>query len=404
MSKLMSLRSFVRKFNSKTVYVDTRFQRREVWDLYNKRAYLHSLSKNWVRHQNIVVADVAECLAYSQLIDPADNNSYEYFTEILSQGYKYISLDGQNRSKTLEELRNNMLRYTGPICDADGETVIINNDTLSEMPQRVNDLILKGDLISVEVVEEITREELHQFFRSYNAGCPLSKQELRHAEPTPLSPWIEDVAQRYMRDGTAARLHAPKDIKRMKNNELIVKMVMALTRNVGPHDTGLKPPFNLNSKDLDNFYRIGNDSPDLINSPYDQTEQARALDIVGTAMRVFKAQDMHTSPGDYIEKTEFWAVLIGCEYVYDQGLSIGDLRSFYRHLCVINARLSDTAKVQYGQDEVTANQNGTTPPSVEDYYHRWVNLPHQSGQRLRRQKALTGELAISVNRFKLTLK
>jgi len=394
----MSLRSFVRKFNDATVKVDKRFQRRKVWDLADKREYLHSLSQNWVRHQNIVVADVAACLEYSQAMDPSDNRSHEYFQDISSAGYKYLSLDGQNRTFCLNEFASNDIHYKGTMSDADGKTHTIANHTFDELPQRVRDLLNTGALISVAVVEEITSNDLRKFFLSYNGGCPLKAQERRHAEPTPLSVWVETRAQKYQKSGAATKLHTKGDISRMKDNELITKMTMGVVQKVGPNAEDVQTPFSFRSKDLDIFYRIGNDAFDMAHSCYDTAEMSRASDLIDTTMRAVAAQNEKT------DKNEVWALLWAVQYAHDSGQTIQSLKQFYREVIKIDEKLKMDSKAQYAQDELAAQNQGLPSPQVSNYYHRRVELPHEIPARIARRDALVAELATTANRFRLTLK
>jgi len=405
MSKLMSLPKFARNYNADTVYVDTRFQRRKSWDLTNKREFLESLSKNWVRHQNIVVADVAACLAYSQEINEADGASSDYFENILDAGYKYLSLDGQNRTSCLNDFKSGELQYVGAIRDADGKVHTIQNLVLNEMPQRVQDHLNTVDLISVEVVEEVTYEDLRQFFLSYNAGCPLSPQERRHAEPTPLSQAIEDLAQKYMKDGSVEHLHTAAEVTRMKNNELIVKMLVALIRGVGEH-TGSQftLPCDLQNPQLDNFYKLGNGSPDMTHSPYLREETKRAATIIDMAMKVYKTQTKHDGKKSRIQKDDIWAVLLACEFVYDNNYVIVDRQKFFTELVRIEKNLVDESERVRSEDTLKAAKAGADAPSIEKYYFRWVGTTHKKTGRERRTQALTAKLADSATRYKLTLK
>ena len=395
----ITLQSFERKFNSISVKIDKRFQRRSVWTLADKRQYLHSLSKNWVQHQNIVVADVAACLEYSQAKDPSDNHSYEYFNDILDGGFKYLSLDGQNRTACLNEFMNNGLRYKGEMLDADGKTQHITNHTLEEMPQRVQDLLKTTSLISVEIVEELTSHDLRKFFLSYNGGCPLKPQERRHAEPTPLSEWVENRAQKYQKSGAASKLYTKGDISRMKDNELITKLTMALIHKVGPNSEDVQAPFGLKTGALDEFYRIGNDAFDMANSCYDATEMSRASDIIDTTMRIVAAHPNNTSMSD------LWALLWAVEYAHDNNKTIQSLAKFRKQVMEIDKKLKEDSEQRFARDVLQAQKANTVKmPNLSNYYHRQAALPHEIPARLGRRNALVQELSTSVNRYKLTLK
>ena len=114
--RYIKLKLFVKHFNNDRVYYDPKFQRRKVWQSYNKNKFLESLTLDRLVNP-IAVVEVDSCLKFSEEL--RDQNSIEYFGQLRNEGYKYVSIDGQNRTKFLIEFMNNECGVQGSFKDAD---------------------------------------------------------------------------------------------------------------------------------------------------------------------------------------------------------------------------------------------------------------------------------------------
>ena len=79
------------------------FQSEERWNDTQRRKYVKSLLSNSCPTP-IVLADVQSCMKYCEDTYGVDSADYLYFKEKDDVGYQYISIDGNNRSRTIGRL------------------------------------------------------------------------------------------------------------------------------------------------------------------------------------------------------------------------------------------------------------------------------------------------------------
>ena len=106
--------------NDDKIYLDLSFQSEERWNDTQRRKYVKSLLSNSCPTP-IVLADVQSCMKYCEDTYGVDSADYLYFKEQDDVGYQYISIDGNNRSRTigrfvknnfsdLNKLRENLIK------------------------------------------------------------------------------------------------------------------------------------------------------------------------------------------------------------------------------------------------------------------------------------------------------
>ena len=122
---LINLKTFCDDYDEGEVHYSEEHQRREVWSTETLAAFMESVCLGRSQLSTIVLADVKKCLKYSAGI--GDSVSVNYFADVLEKGYRYISLDGQNRSKFIVAFMDNKFPISGTFIDADDEEVKINN-------------------------------------------------------------------------------------------------------------------------------------------------------------------------------------------------------------------------------------------------------------------------------------
>ena len=93
------------------VFYDPKFQREYgSWTLKQKRKFILSVfaGRNW---GTIAVADIRLCLEYAKEENCKD--SIKYYQDLLQAGYVYLSLDGQHRTKCVQEFLKASLPSAG---------------------------------------------------------------------------------------------------------------------------------------------------------------------------------------------------------------------------------------------------------------------------------------------------
>ena len=76
------------------------------WNDENKKDYIHSTLEGTATNF-IHLVNVKEALEYNEGGDP---ESYDYFKKLDEEGYIYLSIDGNNRSISLKDFRNNTFK------------------------------------------------------------------------------------------------------------------------------------------------------------------------------------------------------------------------------------------------------------------------------------------------------
>lgn len=165
--------------------LDESFQSPARWDAKQKTRYITSLINN-MAPSKIVVANIKECL------ERCDGQKYdfEYFQKWVDFDKKYISIDGNNRTITIDEYLDGKVKIAhGEYPLPDGSVVIIDskNDTFKKHPIALKEHIENN--INVSICEYVVsdRQSLSTLFKSINDGSPLNSQELRNAIIVPFA-------------------------------------------------------------------------------------------------------------------------------------------------------------------------------------------------------------------------
>tara|TARA_Y100000034_G_scaffold126108_1_gene176846 strand:- start:503 stop:1729 length:1227 start_codon:yes stop_codon:yes gene_type:complete len=397
-----TIKRFLKEFNTKKVYYDPTFQRRVVWNKNNTNKYFKSLTRGWAITP-IVVLDVESCIEHSESM--GDESSVDYFETVRSKGYKYISLDGQNRSKHIEMVLDSSMTISGNLKDADGKFHDIKNKFLKDMDQRLKDHITTICNISVVVVKEATRDDASDIFLALNDGEPLNDQEKRQAIDTPIADVVRDLSKE--KKGTSARIILETKIRRMEDDETYAKILMVLFNKHRIDGKTVTNEYSLSKENINDFYNLGLGFSNINDPecPYLLSEIGRAKEII----KLFSAVMLHQTKvpnSKLIPRKNWWAVLYVCEWIYDNNYKIQNYSQFYNYLKNIDDRLSTDSETQYSQDRNKKISAGLDPDQVskQNYYFRWQQLPHQLAPRANRQRAIIEEVKNNLSNLTIKLK
>ena len=398
-----TLKKFVNEFNNRKVYYDPTFQRRVVWKPENINKYFYSLTKGWTVTP-IVVLEIESCIEHSETV--GDQASVEYYNSIRSKGYKYISLDGQNRTKHIEKVLSNLITITGEFFDGHGEKYTVVNKYLKDIDDKLHLHITRVCTTPVRIMTEATRSEACEIFRHLNDGEPLNEQEKRNSIATPIAEEVRTISKQ--RKGASEKMFHDKDICRMVDDETYAKMLMTLIRKYRINGELKHKNYGLSKSEIDEFYKMGEGYYNIEdnNCPYIKEEIERAKEIIRSFATVLLLQELVTAPSLKIARRYWWAVLYACTYAHDNNYKIQDHNEFYIQLKAIDDRLameSESAYMKRREELIASNSDFTSIPKTE-YYHKWQNLPHIFGDRQRRIKAIHKEMEKSAAKSKLTLR
>jgi hypothetical protein len=166
--------NFIGQTSSLTA-VHRALQRKSVWKDSDKKKFKISLENNWAI-TCVSIADLESSLNRSKI----ENNlkDIEFFSDIIKDGYKYLSIDGNNRTQYL------VSEY--------GKYV---NDFRSA-PDDIKKILNKN--INVCVTYNATKYDLHQMMLGANSGNPHNDAEKRNAIEGVISDYIRKISDKFV--------------------------------------------------------------------------------------------------------------------------------------------------------------------------------------------------------------
>ena len=206
------------------VGLDPSFQRNACWSDANSKQYL----KNIIVSQApslIVVANLEKCLELSVIGTP----DYKYFKKWIDAGYKWLSIDGNNRTISLRSYLNGESGIAhGKIFVGGIEFEITRtDDKLKTHSPALKEYIDAYSYVTVcEYVVE-TRQQVSDLFIAINSGKSLKPQEIRNAIICEMADEVREMSAKYF-DGNKIY----KNNVEYKYDELIAKLAVLASRGV----------------------------------------------------------------------------------------------------------------------------------------------------------------------------
>ena len=192
----VSVRTFVETYTPKKTLIVGSIQRGDVWKKDNKVGFKEANYKN-MTPTTIILADIESSMKDAQYKN--DIEEYNQLNEWFTKGYRYISIDGGNRSRYMNEEYD---KYEGKFKD---------------LPEDLTRFF--SHLIQVAIYSHLTIKEMHEMAILVNLGVPWNKAEMRNALPGPISKFIRecltktsDVFENYL---------TVREFKRKKADELL---------------------------------------------------------------------------------------------------------------------------------------------------------------------------------------
>ena len=87
------------------IYLELSFQSIERWSDKQRREYIKSILRGSVPTP-IVLAHIESCMNYCAKTNGEDSEDYIYFKSLFDDGFTYISVDGNNRTKGCKRFKN----------------------------------------------------------------------------------------------------------------------------------------------------------------------------------------------------------------------------------------------------------------------------------------------------------
>ena len=194
--KLFSLENFLDIFSKTELDLD--FQRRGPWTDKNRNKFLKSLFSGKAA-TNISIVDVESCLNFA--IKNNDLESIEYFQKMKDNNKKYVSIDGNNRSQTINKLLTDQIPFPDiKIKDNNGNLIDLKNIFFSDLGEDLKKIILEKIKVPFNIIKNTSRSELNQAFLQVNEGKSVNAQELRNATEGEVANFIRHLGSKYEKD------------------------------------------------------------------------------------------------------------------------------------------------------------------------------------------------------------
>lgn len=184
-----SARFLAELMKKENIYLDDAFQSYHRWVTENNQQYMRSLL-NGKAPTPIYVADIEACRNSIRLKYDETHEDYKFFDDLLKKGYKYITIDGNNRTRCVTDFIFGCLTGTFPLYEQDYEIggsitrpIVF---TARKEAKLYNDLDPKfaneidNIKFTVTVITSGTRKDLAELFDAINKGITLNAQEKRN--------------------------------------------------------------------------------------------------------------------------------------------------------------------------------------------------------------------------------
>lgn len=218
--------TFIRDLKQRTA-LDLSFQSEQRWDDKQKTKYMTSLVAG-MAPSKIIVANIKECL------DCAEPGSadYDYFNSWFKQGYTTISIDGNNRTRTIDEYMQGEVKILqGDYLIPDGRVISIdsNNDTWTKHPVEFREYIIDNIFVTVCEYKNANRNDLTNLFLNINDGMSLNQQEKRNPILVPFAKWVREMTKQTYDDMLVKVFPTEKQRVRRTVDDYIVGMAIYTT-------------------------------------------------------------------------------------------------------------------------------------------------------------------------------
>lgn len=194
-----SIEGFIGVIRGNRVFSDPSIQRRKVWGNSNREGYKKSLIEG-TDTNNIVLCDIKSSMDNSFSI--YNHKDYDYFSNLWNKGYRYISLDGGNRTEYLMDIYKDI-------------------DWGKPMSDELRDFL--DTEINLVHIYNGTKTQLHQIAINLNSGESWNKQEKRNAMVGVVSGFIRDLGIGYSNE---LKLISGLSFPRMKDLELLSQFLL----------------------------------------------------------------------------------------------------------------------------------------------------------------------------------
>ena len=144
-----------------------------------------------------ILCNIEKCL--ENAIKNERHSDIEYYKDWLAMGVKYLNLDSNNRCINIVRFYENKVAIEADHYELDDMIVLVEkdrNDTYEKLPKKIKEAFDDAS-VSVEMFEDVTRQELSDIFTRLNDGKPLNEPEKRNASTSLIAKAVRELAKEY---------------------------------------------------------------------------------------------------------------------------------------------------------------------------------------------------------------
>ena len=249
--------------NNNKIGLDLSFQSEERWSDKQRQNYIRSILRRFVPTP-ITLADVESCMSYCAKEFGEDSDDFKYFKSWKEKGYKYISIDGNNRTRCIAKFYSNkfsLIAKEHKIVGIEYDnykfwTPSKNNKTYENLPAYVREFMDTNCYVTCFIVKESNLQDLHDLFININDGVQLNAQEKRNAIICVVAEQIRKLAKTY--EDFFSIYFSKESMSRRNQEEFIASLLVHITHSFsGSINKGeIDKSYNDNSAETKNLKKL----------------------------------------------------------------------------------------------------------------------------------------------------
>ena len=220
---------------NKSTFLDDSFMSKSRWDDIARQSWITNVVRG-LAVTPLVIAKIDSCLAAAVEGTP----TYDYFLELKTKNYEYVTCDGWNRNNTAFMFGSDGVKISHGIYEINdkGYQITIPKDSFwSELTEEQRTLI-GGLSLPVTYVTKATRRDLADVFKAVNSSVAQNAMELRQALQTDIAEPIRNLAKLLDPTFKSLGLFSAQDINRRKTDEFILDCCIFVHKEFSENWTG----------------------------------------------------------------------------------------------------------------------------------------------------------------------
>lgn len=209
------------------IYLDDAFQSNCRWTVALNQAYMKSILLGHAVTP-IILGDVNSLTASCEVHYGEGSEEYKFFKNLQDQGYKYITIDGNNRDNCVCAFTKDEFPLIEGVYDIEEQdlprfTAGKNDKIYSQLPANVKQYV-EGVKINILLITQCDRIGLAALFSKVNEGLSLNDQEKRNAIMCRFGNMIRDLVKENLK--AFEIMYSQKNINRRHPDEFCVSVAV----------------------------------------------------------------------------------------------------------------------------------------------------------------------------------